>query len=79
MTHVAVVLFCDVESETEAEQIAEITISRLLGPLPQMLEPVQTSNGKELPAVLVHEVREVGMAAGNGYLWTQPTLKAYPR
>ena len=25
----------------------------------------------------VHEVMEAGMAAGNGYLWTQPTWKAF--
>lgn len=30
-------------------------------------------------AVDVHEVIETGMAAGNGLLWLEPTLKAYPR
>lgn len=27
----------------------------------------------------VHDVMEVGAAAANGYLWTTPTAKAYPR
>lgn len=27
----------------------------------------------------VHKVMEVGMAAGNGYLWTAATGKAFPR
>jgi hypothetical protein len=27
----------------------------------------------------VHDVMEIGMAAGNGYLWTHPTRKAFPR
>jgi hypothetical protein len=27
----------------------------------------------------IHHVMEVGMAAGNGYLWTEPTSKAFPR
>lgn len=35
--------------------------------------------GKELEPTIVHEMREVGMAAGNGYLWTTPTIKAFPR
>lgn len=29
-------------------------------------------------AVRVHDLVEVGTAAGNGYLWTRPTSKAYP-
>jgi hypothetical protein len=27
----------------------------------------------------IHDVVEVGIAAGNGYLWTRPTRKAFPR
>lgn len=27
----------------------------------------------------VHDMMEVGMAAGNGYLWTEFTCKAFPR
>lgn len=29
--------------------------------------------------IAVHEVLEIGLAAGNGYLWTSPTSKAFPR
>jgi hypothetical protein len=29
--------------------------------------------------VPMHGVMETGMAAGNGYLWVEPTSKAYPR
>lgn len=30
-------------------------------------------------AIDVHDVMEAGMAAGNGYLWLVPTIKAFPR
>jgi hypothetical protein len=45
-------------------------------------------NGKlsiKLPAwdkpisIAIHDVMETGMAAGNGYLWVEPTSKAFPR
>lgn len=29
--------------------------------------------------ITVHEVLEAGLAAGNGYLWTSPTSKAFPQ
>lgn len=29
--------------------------------------------------VQVHELMDLGMAAGNGYVWIHPTAKAYPR
>jgi hypothetical protein len=32
----------------------------------------------EVP-VQVHEVMELGTAGGNGFTWTQPTGRAYPR
>ena len=29
--------------------------------------------------ITIHDVIEAGLAAGNGYLWTSPTPKAFPR
>lgn len=43
---------------------------------------VKNQDSKHVPCdvnLTVHEVMEVGMAAGNGYLWTDITSKAYPR
>lgn len=79
---VAVVVFCEVdtESQEDAEVVAALAVRRGL---------TKTGAPNEWPADLsvdayghhfpVRAVRalEVGMAAGNGYLWTAPTWKAY--
>jgi hypothetical protein len=33
----------------------------------------------ESRTVEIHKLMEVGIAVGNGYLWTSPTKKAFPR
>ena len=79
---VAVVVFCEVDTELEedAEVIAALAVRRRL---------TQTGAPNEWPADIstdayghhfpVRAVRamEVGMAAGNGYLWTRVTAKAF--
>lgn len=43
---------------------------------------VKNANSKHVACdvnLTIHHVMEVGVAAGNGYLWTKPSGKAYPR
>ena len=79
MKRVAVVLFCEIDTDApDADHLAVITVSRLLGRNPSVLPRIHPPGSKDpWPEVRVQEVQEAGMAAGNGYLWMQPTSKAY--
>jgi hypothetical protein len=77
---VAVVVFAEVEATDacDASYIVEQTLHQL-GAYPTAV--INTKLRAELPArnVTVHRVMDAGMAVGNGYLWLEPTLKAFPR
>lgn len=58
----------------DAAHRAEMAIREAIGaalPLPHRNDTVK---GRVVRFI---SVMEVGMAAGNGYLWTQPTIKAF--
>lgn len=81
---VALVVFCEASGADayDAAYHAQRALTQQLSPnhaRPALLNPVSFPNGVTLPPVVVHDVIEVGMAAGNGYLWTSPTSKAFPR
>lgn len=82
-THrVAVVVFCEVdaESELDAEAVVPLAVRRALGG--GGLRPDSCADlsvdayGHHFP-VRAMLVMEAGLAAGNGYLWSTPTSKAY--
>ena len=82
---VAMVLFTTVRAvdQLDASGVARLAIvsalkdSRIVRPgHPATL--LAKFRDSEVP-VQVHEVLELGAAGGNGYLWTWPTGKAYPR
>jgi hypothetical protein len=76
-TRIAVVVFADVSGEaSDAEHVVEYWVRQRLGPLDGTEHPVPLRDASEVK-VRVHNVTEVGVAAGNGYLWTEPTSKAY--
>lgn len=78
---VAVVVFCEVVSETQedAENVASLAVRRGLGGGESGTWPADLStNAYGLRwSVTAKRVLEVGIAAGNGYLWTQPTIKGW--
>lgn len=86
---VAITVFADVEatSDSDAEQIAGLTIRRQLSgderpkALPYPLPPFVLNRGTdyELPlgTVTVHQIMETGLAVGNGHLWLRPTAKPF--
>jgi hypothetical protein len=77
---VALIVFADVDSDIGgAHHIAERALRGLIGPMEGETHTVRMSavkGGTEF-AVRFHDVMEAGMAAGNGYLWTQVTSKAF--
>lgn len=82
-THrVAVVVFCEVETESDldAETVAPLAVRRALGGggLNQQSNADLSIDayGHHFPVGAVR-VMEAGIAARNGYLWTRPTPKAY--
>jgi len=84
--HVAIVVFCEATGvdERDAAYHAQRSIIRSLlhgkAPTkPVMLDPLALNGHEPLPPVAVHDAQEIGMAARNGYLWTGPTGKSYPR
>lgn len=74
---VALVVFADVTECADVLDAATVAAYFLrqnikFGPTEH---PVPMRNG--IPVVRFHQAMEVGMAAGNGYLWTEATSKAY--
>lgn len=89
---VAVVVFVTVDGGADfldRAHIAEMTVRRTLAGgetlrhLPIELDRVPYFKDRKpvdpMPPVTVHAVREVGIAARNGYLWTEVTGHAFPR
>ncbi len=63
----------------DAGAIASVAISRALraaNPGPTEVLVMCPMRDGDRP-VRIHQVMETGMAAGNGYLWTRATSKAY--
>jgi hypothetical protein len=86
---VAIAVFCEVEAvdERDAAHIATVALRGAIArdgkasdDLHVALLPFRMRrDGKIITRdVAVHDVMDAGMAAGNGYLWTRPTSKAYP-
>lgn len=88
---IGVLVFVEVEGEgdyLDKSHVAEIAVKRALGnghtlaPYPIELERTpyfRDGRGDKHPQVTVHQVRELGIACGNGYTWVKVTSKAYPR
>lgn len=85
---IAITVFCVAEGvdEIDAGHAAEFAVRKALGqgqprPTPYNLDPVILSPGtpreRSLTPVEVHDVIDTGVAAGNGYLWLRPTIRAY--
>ena len=79
-SRVALVVFADVDPGWgDPENIAAWAIKRALGAERGAFkgDPVTVQvNGQDV-GVIFHDVIEVGMAAGNGYLWTHVTPKVF--
>lgn len=75
---VALVVFADVDGGlTDSWHVASRALRQKLGPMDGQVHTVKLGGqGREI-GVRFHDVMEVGMAAGNGYLWTEPTSKAF--
>lgn len=79
---VAVVVFCEVDTETleDAEIVAALAVRRKLaghGSLAPLPADISTDAYRHHFPILAVRVMEAGIAAGNGYLWTHPTSKAF--
>jgi hypothetical protein len=78
-TRVAVVVFADVTGEiSDAHHLVERLIREHFGydGEEHSIAMRGAAAGREF-RIRVHEVMEAGMAAGNGYLWTKVTSKAF--
>lgn len=82
-TRVALVVFADVECSDgsnldalDASMFVKRVLRAKLGHFDGRSHTVAMANGTEF-AVRLHDAMEVGMAAGNGYLWQQVTSKAF--
>ena len=75
---VALVVFADVDGGlSDSWHVAQRALREKLGPMDGEVHTVKLGgHGIEI-GVRFHDVMEVGMAAGNGYLWTEPTSKAF--
>lgn len=85
---VAVVVFCEAPGvdDRDAGTLATIAVRKALGAggrLGPDLEPITVTfynpdqTIRREPTVQPVDVMEVGLAAGNGYLWTRTTSKSF--
>lgn len=81
-TRVALVVFADVECSDgsnldpiEAAMFVRHAIRQAMGDFDGRSHTVALPKAEF--AVRIHEAQEVGMAAGNGYLWSEVTSKAF--
>lgn len=78
MTRAAVTVFIETDHEgdaADAAQLFRIALHRAIGGNTLTIQP---PNWKTIN-ITIHDAMETGMAAGNGYLWLEPTSKAFPR
>ncbi len=72
----AVTVFAEVNDAVDRRDAAGV-----VGHLIRQALPIGAKHEVDIQAgtwtVTIHDVIENGMAAGNGYLWTEPTSKAY--
>lgn len=77
---VAVTVFATVRAvdQHDADSVVEVAVRQALGTDRMRLPTLIRARSAHSEAdVLVHHVTETGRAAGNGYLWTEPTSKAF--
>lgn len=77
-TRAAVVLFVEVDQDVPVHHAA-VMVSQKLAGKGLLTEPFTVTRAGHEWNIQIHEVMEAGMAAGNGYLGTKVTNKAYPR
>jgi hypothetical protein len=78
MTRAAITIFIETDHEgdqVDAGNLFRIALHNALGGNHLSITP---ANWKPVN-IIIHDVMETGMAAGNGYLWLEPTSKAFPR
>jgi hypothetical protein len=79
-SRVALVVFADVDGEIgDGWALVQRVLMEKLGEPDGTEHPVTIggSDGQRTFNVRFHDYMEAGMAAGNGYLWTRPTAKAF--
>ncbi|AYN55863.1 hypothetical protein PP635_gp88 [Arthrobacter phage Auxilium] len=78
MTRAAVTVF--IETDHEGDSIDSAFLFRMA-----LRKAVGDTLGIHPPrwdkpiTITIHDAMETGIAAGNGYLWLEPTSKAFPR
>ena len=77
-TRAAVVLFVDSPNVTEPDDITHI-VKRELHRRGMMVTDIEVpwNLPRDSPVVRIVDVIDAGVAAGNGYLWTEVTSKAF--
>jgi hypothetical protein len=78
MTRAAITVFIETDHEgdqVDAGFLFKLALHRALNGNQLSITP---RNWKPIN-ITIHDVMETGMAAGNGYLWIEPTSKAFPR
>lgn len=78
MTRAAVTVFIETDHEGDAVDSAFLFKMALRGAVGESLS-IHPPRWPEPINITIHDAMETGMAAGNGYLWTEPTSKAFPR
>lgn len=79
MTRAAVTVFIETDHEgdaVDAGNLFRIALHRAIGGVRLVIDP---PNWDKPINITIHDVMESGMAAGNGYLWLEPTGKAFPK
>lgn len=78
MTRAAVTVFIETDHEGDAVDAGILfkrALHQALGGNRLTLTP---PNWRQIN-ITIHDAMETGLAAGNGYLWLEPTSKAFPR
>lgn len=74
----AIVLFVESNDISDPNEFATFT-KLVLHKMGVMEDGLSWNLRGEEINIQVREVMEAGLAAGNGYLWMEPTSKAFPR
>jgi hypothetical protein len=81
MTRAAVTVFIETDHEGDAIDVGilfKMALRQAIDGNTMQIVPNRLRNAEPI-TITVHESMETGMAAGNGYLWLEPTSKAFPR